>query len=54
MVQTGIASLFFAALLTLMLVCAMPMVSATGPGVSIESDSINTTDFETFEMTSLN
>ena len=39
----------FAALLTLMLVCAMPMVSATGPGVSIVEDSINTTDFETFE-----
>ena len=39
----------FAALLTLMLVCAIPMVSATGPGVSIVEDSINTTDFETFE-----
>ncbi|MEC7256061.1 MAG: hypothetical protein VXV76_05570 [Candidatus Thermoplasmatota archaeon] len=39
----------FAALLTLMLVCAIPMVSATEPGVSIVEDSINTTDFETFE-----
>ncbi|MEC7097418.1 MAG: hypothetical protein VXW70_04370, partial [Candidatus Thermoplasmatota archaeon] len=39
----------FAALLTLMLVCAIPIVSATEPGVSIVEDSINTTDFETFE-----
>ncbi len=39
----------FGALLTLMLVCAIPMVSATSPGVTIVEDSINTIDFQTFE-----